>query len=421
MRTLGTVIKFTFGTSIKQKSFLITTLVFVVLMSALIHLPSIISSFGGNDGPDRIGLVSGGERYVQLMNEFYGMSGDPSIEVTGVPTAEEAARLVEEGDLAGFLVATNAEPNVNGVPAFEYKSKDALPMLIGELSGGLQYVSQSLAREGIGLTDEQVTKLYAPVSIVPVQLTNAAEGGKSESEIQLAFGLVYVLLFLLYMGVIGYGNTVATSITAEKSSRVMELLVSSVSPLTQMFGKIIGICLLGLAQIALFIVVGAVNLTLSESGKELLANLDISLSDVDPMLFVYFVVFYLLGYLIYATVFAAVGSLVSRTEEVGQVIMPVTLLIVVAFLVAMYGLTNPNSTLVVVTSFVPFLSPLVMFLRIGLANPAWWEIALSLAISTAAVYVMGWIAAKIYRTGVLMYGKLPSWKELRKAMKAFDV
>ena len=337
-----------------------------------------------------------------------------------VASEAEAAERVENGELAGFLLARGSA-NINGVPDFEYKSKDALPMKLGELGGGLQYVNQAIARETIGLTAEQAARLSAPVNIVPVQLAGAAGEGKSESEIQLAFGLVYVLLFLLYIGVIGYGNTVATSITAEKSSRVMELLISSVSPMTQMFGKIIGICLVGLTQIALFVIVGALNLAATKDSNPLFSELNINLAELDPMLFVYFFIFYFLGYLIYAAVFAAVGSLVSRTEEVGQVIMPVTLLIVAAFMLAMYGLYNPNAPFVVAMSFVPFFSPLVMFLRIGLGNPELWEILLSIGISAAGVYVMSWIAAKIYRTGVLLYGKLPSWSELRKAMKAFDV
>ncbi|MCI3927636.1 ABC transporter permease [Paenibacillus sp. TRM 82003] len=418
MNKLGTVIRFTYGNAIKQKSFLITTLVFVVILSLMVHLPAMIGSLTSGDGPKKVGLVEN-EAIVQPLQQYFAAQPDPEVEIVGVASEAAAADAVESKALSGYLVAT-AETNGNGFPTFEYKSKDALPIVVGDLTGALQFVHQTIARESIGLTDEQASKLFAPVNIKPVQLTDAAEG-KSESEIQLAFGLVYVLLFLLYMGVIGYGNTVATSITAEKSSRVMELLISSVSPLTQMFGKIIGVCLLGLTQIALFIGVGAVNLTASQGSNPLLTNLNINLSEIDPMLIVYFFIFYFLGYFIYATVFAAVGSLVSRTEEVGQVIMPVTLLIVGAFLVAMYGLTNPNAPFIVTMSFVPFFSPLVMFLRIGLADPAWWEILLSIAISLGAIYVMGWIAAKIYRTGVLLYGKLPSWKELRKAMKAFDV
>jgi ABC-2 type transport system permease protein len=291
---------------------------------------------------------------------------------------------------------------------------------LSQLNSALRFVNQEMAKKEVGLTPEQADRLFAPIDLTPVQIVGSQAEGKSESEIQLAFGLVYVLLFLLYMGVIAYGNMVATEITAEKSSRVMELLVSSVSPLIQMFGKIIGICLLGLTQIVIFIAVGAINLA-SVAGSELFSGFNLNLSEINPMLFVYFLLFYLLGYLIYATTFAAVGSLVSRTEDVGQVIMPVTLLIVAAFILAMYGLSNPNAPFVVVMSFVPFFSPLLMFERIGMSSPAVWEILLSLGILVGSIFALGWLAAKIYRTGVLMYGKRPTFRELRKAMKAYDV
>jgi ABC-2 type transport system permease protein len=213
---------------------------------------------------------------------------------------------------------------------------------------------------------------------------------------------------------------VATEITAEKSSRVMEVLISSVSPLKQMFGKIIGICLLGLVQIVVFVVVGAANLLVPQN-LDKIKSFNIDLGDVQLSLLGYFVIFYLLGYFIYATIFAAVGSLVSRTEEVGQAIMPVTFLIIAGFMIAMFGLQNPNAPFVVAMSFVPFFSPLIMFLRIGMSDPALWEIWLSIGITAATMLALGWLAAKIYRVGVLMYGKRPSFAELRKAMKAFKV
>jgi len=419
MNKLLIVIKFTFGNAVKQRSFVISTAIFALILTVLSHLPTMMAAISEDDGPKRVALVYENSALLDALNTYFeGAGAEPTVVVVAAGSEEEARQGVEAKELAGYLVPTGAE-NANGIPGFAYMSKDALPMVVGDLTAALLAANQQAAKDGIGLTEEQAAKLFAPVEIAPVQLTSGDEG-KSSSEIQLAFGLVYVLLFLLYMGVIGYGSTVATSITAEKSSRVMELLVSSVSPLTQMFGKIIGISFVGLAQLLFFLIVGAANLTLSQDSNPLLTGLHLRLADVDPMLLVYFVIFYFLGYFIYSTAFAAVGSLVSRTEEVNQVIMPVTLLIIGAFLVAMYGLTNSTSPFIVVMSFVPFFSPLVMFLRIGLTEPAPWEIALSIAISAAAVFGMGLLAAKIYRTGVLLYGKLPTMGELRKAMKAFD-
>jgi len=422
MNKLGTVIRFTYGSQIKRKSFLISTLVFALIISLLANLPSIIEMFNSDKGPDKVGYVAGDQAVLEHMQSYYTSKPEAEIEIVPVSSEEEARRLVEEKEIKGYLLASG-ETNVNGVPSFQYKSQDTMPTIIGKLSDGLQFANQTIARQGIGLTDDQISKLFAPVALEPVQINNAAtdgDGGKTESEVMLAYILVYVLLFMLYIGVIGYGNTVATEITAEKSSRVMELLVSSVSPLTQMFGKIIGICLLGLTQIALFLAVGAANIALM-GDAEFFSELNLNLSEIDPMLIVYFLIFYLLGYFIYATVFAAAGSLVSRTEEVAQVIMPVTLLIVVVFFIAFYGLQNPNAPIIVTLSYVPFFSPMLMFLRIGMSDPAVWEIWLSILLSVAGTYAMGWLAAKIYRTGVLMYGKLPSFKELRKAMKAYDM
>lgn len=184
-------------------------------------------------------------------------------------------------------------------------------------------------------------------------MNSEGAAGKTESQMVMSYALVYVMLFMLYMGVIGFGNMVAMEITAEKSSRVMELLITSVSPLKQMFGKIVGICLLALTQIALSITVGVVNLSFSSS-SQLVSQLNLKWDDLQISLIVYFLIFYLLGFFIYATVFAAVGSLVSRTEDVGQAIMPVTMLVVAAFMIAIFGLNNPNAGFVVTMSFVPF-------------------------------------------------------------------
>jgi ABC-2 type transport system permease protein len=289
-----------------------------------------------------------------------------------------------------------------------------------KLQTTLHLIKTDIVLQGAGLSDAVKTDLQTPVSLETVQISTSdqAAAGKTESQIAISYALVYVMLFLLYMGVIGFGNLVATEITAEKSTRVMELLITSVSPLKQMFGKIIGICLLALTQIGLLIAVGAVNLSLSGSSS-MIADLHLSWHDLQLSLIVYFLIFYLLGFFIYATVFAAVGSLVSRTEDVGQAIMPVTLVIVAAFMIAIFGLNQPNAGFVVTMSFVPFFSPLIMFLRIGMSTPPFWQIAISIAIQLLSIGAMAWLAAKIYRTGVLMYGKRPTLKELRKAMRAY--
>jgi ABC-2 type transport system permease protein len=213
---------------------------------------------------------------------------------------------------------------------------------------------------------------------------------------------------------------IATEITAEKSSRVMEILVTSVSPLKQMWGKILGTFVVAVVQLAVLIGALIINLTMPQNADSL-DKLGIHLDQIDPVLLVYAIFFFLAGFFLYSTLFAAVGSIVSRTEDLGQAVLPITLLTIAGFYIALFGLTHPDHILIQVCQYIPFFAPFLMFLRIGLSEPAWWEITLSLAILLASILGIGWLSAKIYRVGVLMYGKRPSFKEIFKAMKAYKV
>lgn len=426
MNSIVTVIKFTYMTRFRMKSFRIMTLILMIVSSLLIHLPAIISKLS-SDEPTKIGVI--GTSPVDIagkLTAFYNNQLNADISIVplpdgGSPAANEAygKQQIADKKIKGFLEITDAKQG--GFPKMIYKSTSNMEFsLKNKLQTTLHLIKTDIVLQGVGLSDAVKSDLQTPVSLETVQISTSdqAAEGKTESQMAMSYALVYVMLFLLYMGVIGFGNLVATEITAEKSSRVMELLITSVSPLKQMFGKIMGICLLALSQIALLIATAAVNVSLSGSSS-MVANLPISWHDLQLSLVVYFLIFYLLGFFIYATIFAAVGSLVSRTEDVGQAIMPITLVIVAAFMIAIFGLNQPNAGFVVTMSFVPFFSPLIMFLRIGMSTPPFWQIAISIAIQLLSIGAMAWLAAKIYRTGVLMYGKRPTLKELRKAMRAY--
>ncbi|OCT11221.1 hypothetical protein A8709_05955 [Paenibacillus pectinilyticus] len=426
MNRIVTVIKFTYMTRFRMKSFRIMSLILIILMSVMIHLPTLINKLSSNE-PTKIGVFSTQQAELAAkLTAFYNNQPNADIRIVPLPEggsaeANEALgkQQIADKKIKGYLEIT--EGSKQGVfPKMVYKSTGTMEFsLKSKLQTTLQLIKTDIVLQGAGLPDALKADLQTPVSLETVQIstTDKAATGKTEAQMVMSYALVYVMLFLLYMGVIGFGNMVATEITSEKSSRVMELLITSVSPLKQMFGKIIGICLLALTQIASLIAVGAINLKLSSPSA--IKDLHLSWHDLQLSLIVYFLIFYLLGFFIYATIFAAVGSLVSRTEDVGQAIMPITIVIVAAFMIAVFGLNQPNAPFVVTMSFVPFFSPLIMFLRIGMSSPPFWQIAISIAIQLISIGAMAWLAAKIYRTGVLMYGKRPSWKELRKAMKAY--
>ncbi len=427
--SLFTVIKFTFMNKLKSKAFLITSMILIVILSVVINLPYIIQLFS-SDEPKQIGIFEDSSEVTQRLHTYLDHQEHKDVELVFIAPAEnqqQNERIIRDqiasGQVDGFLEFIQSEEE-NRFPQIIYKSDSSLDFSIQNvLRNALNTIKTELAIQDLALTDEQRNRLFSPIQIETVQISvtsGAQREDKTESQMFLAYGLVYVLIILFFMGTMISGQMIATEITAEKSSRVMEILVTSVAPLKQMFGKIIGMLLLGLSQIVIFVVVTVVNIALPHN-VNILNDFNINLGDAQTSLFIYFIVFYLLGYFLYATIFAAVGSLVSRTEDLGQAIMPVTFLSLAAFYIGIFGMAQPTSTFMTSMSFVPFFTPITMFIRIGMADPAGWEIALSLIILMATIFIMGWLSAKIYRTGVLMYGKRPSIKEIRKAMKAFRV
>jgi ABC-2 type transport system permease protein len=221
---------------------------------------------------------------------------------------------------------------------------------------------------------------------------------------------------LIYMSVIYYPNMIAMEVATEKSSRVMEILISSVSPVKHMFAKIAGIGSLGILQMLLFGVSGY--LAIKTAGTSMTEGVFsvFGFSDVKISTFLFAVLFFLLGYFLYAVLAALLGSLVSRTEDVQQLMLPMMFLIIVASFIAFSGISVPEAKFVTVTSYIPFFAPLVMFLRVGMLDIPLWEPLVSIGLMLVTIGLLGWFGARVYRGGVLMYGSSQSLKDIRKAI-----
>jgi ABC-2 type transport system permease protein len=384
----------------------------------------------GYEETTRIGLVYGQEQTLaEQLETTWSNLPSTSYEFVKYETADEAAlnKDIENGVIEGYLKFEAQEGHT--FPTVVYSSEDEAmsPELQSNLQAALQVAKTRSIVEGLDLSETQINELNTPVQIDtrgidPTETGNAggASGEKEGASEVINYIVVYALIILFFFTLMGTGNMIASEVTTEKSSRIMEILITSVSPLSQMFGKVIGMFLLGLSQIAAFGVVAAVNLMLPHN-MDTLKDMNLDLTAIDPMLLVFGLIFYILGYFLYAMLYAAIGSIVSRTEDLGQAVMPITMLSLVAFYIAIFSLSAPNSMLMKVSTYIPFISPTTILVRIGLGNIPVWEILLSLAILVVAILIFGWLAAKIYRTGVLMYGKRPTFKELRKAMKAYKM
>ena len=262
---------------------------------------------------------------------------------------------------------------------------------------------------GSGMTPEQAGE------VMNVQITSEVEMlGKDQIQ---NFFYTYIMIFALYMVILLYGQMVATNVASEKSSRAMEVLITSAKPTSMMFGKVLASCIAGLVQlIAIF---GAAlvfyNLNKGYWGDNVIVD---SIFNIPPELFAYMLVFFVLGFLIYAFLYGAVGSTASKLEDINTSVMPITMLFIIAFFVVMFSMTSGNvdNAIIKVCSYIPFTSPMAMFTRICMSTVAWYEIAISIAVLIGSTVGVGILSAKIYRVGVLMYGTAPKISNIIKAV-----
>jgi ABC-2 type transport system permease protein len=245
-------------------------------------------------------------------------------------------------------------------------------------------------------------------------------GNENEASAALAAGIGMVFTFLIYMFIFVYGAMVMQGVLEEKTNRIIEVMVSSVKPFDLMLGKLIGIGMVGLTQFGIwaFLFLGfSLSGTLFFSDAAIFQTINAQLGAVNlTELCLYFVLFFIGGYLIYASLFAAIGAMVNSPEDTQQFMMPITVLILFAFYAGFYSAQNPDGPLAFWTSLIPLTSPIVMMTRLPY-GVAWWEMALSLVLLAGTVILIIQLTAKIYRTGILMYGKKPTYAEILKWLK----
>lgn len=412
MNSFWIILFHTYLNKLKSKSFIITTILTVIIVLGLTNINNIINLFDKGGEKESVAVLDEtGRLYEPFKQQIAAINKD--IKLTNFTGSEiEAEQAVEKGDFDGLI---QLKFNQEELPEAVYKAMSiADSSLFTDLQTGLQQLKTMLAASKINLTQDQLQKLYEPVAFKKMALEKNA---KTEEELNQARGLVYVLLFIIYFSVIMYANMIAMEVATEKSSRVMEILISSVSPIKQMFAKILGIGLLSLTQLAAFLLVGYFSLTRNlESLKEGFFGV-YGFGSIPVATIVYAVIFFILGYFLYATLAAFLGSLVSRIEDVQQMITPMTLLVVAGFMIAMFGLGKPDALFITVTSYIPFFTPMIMFLRVGMLTIPAWEAFLGIALLAGTIVVLAIFGARVYRGGVLMYGKSNSFKDIKKALQ----
>jgi ABC-2 type transport system permease protein len=245
-------------------------------------------------------------------------------------------------------------------------------------------------------------------------------GNENEASAEVAAAIGMAFTFLIYMFIFAYGAMVMQGVLEEKTNRIIEIMVSSVKPFDLLMGKLVSIGLVGLTQFGIWAVlfVGFIlSGTFFIGDSEMFMEINKHLGAINIIeLCSYFILFFIGGYLIYASLFAAIGAIVNSQEDTQQYMMPISILILFAFYAGFYSSQNPDGPLAFWASIIPLTSPIVMMTRLPYGVP-WWELLLSITLLLATVILIIKLAAKIYRVGILMYGKKPTYTEIVKWLK----
>lgn len=404
MRVLS-VVRREFLERVRTKAFLIGTVLGPLLLAALTIVPGLLMSRAGKPLKvavlDEDGSLSGPVRTALSAAK---VAGNPRFQVHDVPGDRKALdEAVLDGRIDGYLRLPQGALDAAQV---EYHAKNVsnLPdQRIMDNAVEQAFVKLRLAREGLA-----ADKLDAVTKRLDLKTLQVTQAGSREDK-GAGFIVSVVMLMILYTSMLMWGQAVMSSVIEEKGNRVLEVMVSSISPTELFAGKILGV---GAASLAQFLV-----WTLAGMGASLYAGAaagGLNLPSLGPLVWGSFVVFFLLGYFYYSAMYAAVGACVNTLQEAQNLMFPVMLPIIAAMVSFPIVMRDPDGTLSVVLSLIPPLAPLLMFLRIATVPTPLWQIALSIVLLLLAIGAVNWIAARIYRVGILMYGKRPTFPEMMR-------
>jgi ABC-2 type transport system permease protein len=282
------------------------------------------------------------------------------------------------------------------------------------LKDELSWVVRRARLEKAGIDPERVDELSQGVKLATQRVSE--RGSRAEAG---AGGMILgvVLFLMLYMSILIWGQQVMTGVLEEKGSRVIEVLISSLTPFELMMGKLVGICLVGMTQLGIWLATMAVISAPGVAASIALMPKDANLPQLAGPMLLHFALLFILGFFAYATIYAAIGSAFNNLQEAQQAASIAVIFVVIPVTVMYPVINDPNSTMATVLSLIPMFTPLLMPLRISIEMPPWWQLALAYALTIAFVIGMVWFCSKIYRVGILMYGKKPTFQEIWKWTK----
>ena len=417
MNKIYTVIRKEYLERVRSKSFVIATLLGPAIMSLFILMPMLLSD-AGKDDERLVGFVDPSGQWLTPLTEALAEQDQGNVQLVvvgeGNSGPEERIEEMKTKILAGELHSgMMVDPDFMESRQITFYNQSVSTLVVRDevLRPAMNQVLRQAHFRAESLSDSLFARILTPTSWSSILLS---DDGEQEQDDAVSMGMAFVLIMIIYIMVIMYGNHTLTAVIEEKSTRMVEVLLASISPEDLMVGKILGIGLAGLTQFGIW--TGAFYV-LSQRGIEI-GGMSLDVTFLTPVILISFIGFFILGFFLYATMYAGIGAMCNTVQDSQQFHTTLAMGLVIPMMLLTLIIRAPDSTLAVVLSLVPLFSPILMFMRVSVSNPPLWQVGLSWVLMAASIWFSARAAGKLFRVGILMHGAAPTWASLIRAIKA---
>ncbi|MCM3073244.1 ABC transporter permease [Staphylococcus equorum] len=389
----------TYKNKVKTKSFVIFTAIVILLMVGAANINKIIDLF--DDGPDKVGVVSSNDEIYKVIKS-QGDQLDEGADFKQLSEKQAKSQVKNEKLDKAYVIKLSEDQKLSG----KILSKDTVSEQDKQkLKAALSTVQTQFVAANLNLSQDELKQLQSQSEVTSEVLAdNANNSNLNEAQKGFNTMIVYAGVMLIFFIVFNYASQVAMEIATEKTSRVIEMIITSVSPVTHILAKMAGVVSVALTQISIFIVAGIICFLVFDIG-DMLKGFDIEPNELTVQLIVVGIISMIIGILSYIILASILGSITARIEDINQSLMPMTLISMIAFYISFFSIMNTDTLLVKITSFIPLLSPFVMFVRASTPDVAIWEIVLSMVISIITIFILLWVAVRSYKDTILSFDK----------------
>jgi len=417
LRKLFLIIKREYMTRIRSRVFIISTILAPIIILAIIFIPILMTQYESGQSY-QIAIV---DHTGQVAQRLLDMNGERYLAMDN--TSEDSLKkMVVNGSITGYIIINQ-----------DILTGKSNPELVSSGSGGISLISDVRSNLQTAIRDALLSKVNVSSEIkkiidrhISLQTSKLTEEGQEKQDTTVLFVVGYIMAFAIYSAMFTYGGIIMRGVLEEKTSRIIEIMASSAKPIELLIGKVTGVGAVGATQFLIWALLissaatfGApfiMQLTGSSASGAQAASAagSFQIPSIPPSLWIYFILFFILGYLMYGALFAAVGSAADSETDIQQLMFPIILPIIIPIMLLGAVASNPDSTTAVVTSMIPLFTPILMIARLAITEVPWWQSLGSIVLMLLTFWLFMWLSSRIYRVGILMYGKKPSFKELAR-------